>query len=118
VTYESGRKRQSKDRERSSGRFLLGYGVAYYSYQHSQGRAEMRYITAQDMEVVDRVLNDIRREFPVKEAIDYEDKIQQIVSQKVWDVLANLQDVYEEEVDFTLNELASKYREAPEKEDE
>jgi len=75
---------------------------------------EPKYMTSQDMQVVDRVLNDIRREFPVKEAIDYEDKIRQIVNQKVWDVLATLQDVYNEEVDYVMDEMNSKHREAPE----
>jgi hypothetical protein len=75
---------------------------------------EPKYMTPQDMSVVDRVFNDIRREFPVKEAIDYEDKIRQIVNQKIWDVLTILQDVYNEEVDYVMDEMNSKHREAPE----
>lgn len=76
-----------------------------------------KYMTPQDMTAVKRVLDDIRREFPVKEAIDYEEKIRNIVNQKVWDVLATLQDVYEEEVDYVLDEMSHKYREAPTAED-
>ena len=79
---------------------------------------EPKYMTSQDMSVVDRVFSDIRREFPVKEAIDYEDKIRQIVNQKIWDVLATLQDVYNEEVDYVMDEMNSKHREAPEIEEE
>ena len=74
------------------------------------------YLHSNELKVVDRVLDDIRREFPVKEAFDYEEKIRQIVNQKIWDVCATLQQVYEEEVLYTSEiqqDQDHKYREAP-----
>jgi len=75
-----------------------------------------KYISPQDLDITNRVLDDIRREFPVREAFDYEEKIRQIVNQRIWDVCATMQDVYKKESDYVAEiqaEQDHKYREEP-----
>jgi hypothetical protein len=55
------------------------------------------------------VLDDIRREFPIKEALAYEEKIERIIYEHIWDVLSVLQTKYEKEADLSMDEMAKNY---------
>lgn len=62
-----------------------------------------------DMTVVLRVLDDVRRMCKVKsdtEPMEFNEKIINITNQAIWDKLAILQDLYEQEADFVLNEMS------------
>ena len=67
------------------------------------------YLSPHDLEVVKRVLNDIRKQFPVKEAFDFEERLLKIFHQHLWDVLANLQTQYENEAEYSGNKMAEEY---------
>lgn len=66
-------------------------------------------ISPWDLEIVNRVLDDIRRQFPVREGFGYEDKIQEIIHKHIWDVLANLQFAYEKEAEYVGEKIAKEY---------
>ncbi len=68
-------------------------------------------ISPHDLHIVNRVLDDIRRAFPTTEGIDYKDKMLEIISNHVFDVLANLQALYEEEAKYSMDLMAEAYGE-------
>ena len=59
-----------------------------------------------DITIINRVLDDIRRQFPVTEGFEYEDKVKEIIHRHIWDVLATLQSYYEKEVEYAGDEIA------------
>lgn len=68
-------------------------------------------MSPQDSEVYQRVLNDIRSEFKLRESFDYLGKVEKALTQHVWDILATLEAQYNEEVNEWLEEESSKHRE-------
>ena len=62
-------------------------------------------ITPHEMSVVDRILNDIRKEFMIKESETYIDEVIKVFKMHLWDVLANLQTQYEKEAEFVGNNM-------------
>lgn len=75
-------------------------------------------MSPQNITTYERVINDIRKEFPLRPGLDYLDKIDKIITQRVWDVLADLESKYSEEVNEDLMEQAAKYGEPSEEIDE
>lgn len=65
-------------------------------------------LSPNDMPVVTRVLDDIRGEFAVREAYDFTDKLRQVFNIHLQDVLARLQEEYENEAVSILDEMAAR----------
>ena len=89
--------------------FFIGlYNPCYMGDKNTKLYGGGTMVSPHNLHDIKRVLDDIRKEFPIKEALCYEDKIQQIVNEKVWDVLGNLEAKYEKEADFVLRDMAVK----------
>ena len=76
-------------------------------------------ITPQDMQVIDRVFDDIREALPIKKnPIGLVEKISNTYHEEVWETLNTLQQVYNAEVDRNLDELSGLYQEIRPEQDE
>jgi len=70
-----------------------------------------------NLEVAMEVLADVMRDFPIPERVnDYRDEILKVVGQKVKNTCERLQEKYNEQADYSINEW-SKYHEKPTAED-
>jgi len=89
--------------------FFIGlYNPCYMGDKNTKLCGGGTMVSPHNLHDIKRVLDDIRKEFPIKEALCYEEKIQQIVNEKVWDVLGNLETKYEKEADFVMRDMAVK----------
>ena len=57
-------------------------------------------ITAQELSLVEQVLEDIRLDFPIKESVyTFSDRMNNLVAERVWKVIADIRKNYREEFD-------------------
>ncbi len=64
-----------------------------------------------ELPIANRVLNDIRKEFMIKESETYIDEVIKVFKMHLWDVLANLQAQYEKEAEFVGKDMEKRYAE-------
>jgi len=62
-------------------------------------------VAPNELAVIHRVLEEIRNEFPVVEAFEFDEKIRNIVNSKIHDKLAILEDKYEAEANIVLMDM-------------